>query len=171
VVGGLIFGRRQTVVHGEQERRNVCCSRVPTHRLFGGPRSPAGPKRPPAIPRGRVLLAASDDDGRSGGGRHPYYHDLLSDEQRGPFIERLLATIERYRVDGVDVDLEGGDIDQHYEPFVTELSKALKSRRKILTAAIAVFYKDALSDAALAQYDGAPFRPGPRPPAPTVACR
>jgi chitinase len=111
-----------------------------------------------------------------GGGRHPYYHDLLSDETRTPFIERLLATVERYRVDGVDVDLEGSDIDQHYEPFVTELSKALKSRGKLLTAAIAVFYKDALSDAALAQYDFVnimsydhtgpwrPEKPGPHAP-------
>jgi GH18 family chitinase len=56
-------------------------------------------------------------------------------------------------LDGIDVDLEGSDIDENYENFVVELAGALKSRRKMITAAIAIYYKDALSDKALAQYD------------------
>jgi chitinase len=111
-----------------------------------------------------------------GGGPHPYYHDLLGDEKRAPFIARLLTSVEQSGADGADVDLEGGDIDQHYEPFVTELAKALHARRKLITAAIAVFYKDALTDAALAQYDFVnimsydhtgpwrPEKPGPHAP-------
>ena len=59
----------------------------------------------------------------------------------------------KYNVDGIDVDLEGSDIDEHYEAFVVELAKALRARGKLITSAIAVFYKDALTDTALAQYD------------------
>jgi len=111
-----------------------------------------------------------------GGGPHPYYHDLLQDERRAQFIDRLLGVVERCHADGVDVDLEGRDIDQHYEPFVVELAKALRTRGKLITAAIAVFYKDSLSDAALAQYDFVnimsydhtgpwrPEKPGPHAP-------
>jgi len=88
-----------------------------------------------------------------GGGAHAYYHDLLRDEKRGAFLDRLLSTAMKYNVDGIDVDLEGGDIDEHYEAFVVELAKALRARGKLITSAIAVFYKDALTDTALAQYD------------------
>jgi chitinase len=88
-----------------------------------------------------------------GGGAHPYYHDLLKDEKRGMFVERLMSTAMKYNVDGIDVDLEGRDIDEHYETFVVELAKALRARGKLITSAIAVFYKDSLTDTALAQYD------------------
>jgi chitinase len=102
-----------------------------------------------AAHRSRVKVLVSI----GGGGAHPYYHDLLRDEKRGAFLEHLLSTAMKYNVDGIDVDLEGSDIDEHYEPFVVELAKALRARGKLITSAIAIFYKDALSDTALAQYD------------------
>jgi GH18 family chitinase len=88
-----------------------------------------------------------------GGGAHPYYHDLLTDEKRTAFIDRLVATADKYKLDGIDVDLEGRDIDANYEAFVVELAKSLREKNKLITSAIAVFYKDQLSDSALAQYD------------------
>jgi len=88
-----------------------------------------------------------------GGGAHPYYHDLLTDEKRGTFIEHLVSAAMTCNVDGIDVDLEGSDIDAHYEAFVVELAKVLRARGKLITSAIAVFYKDVVTDTALAQYD------------------
>jgi hypothetical protein len=44
-----------------------------------------------------------------GGGAHPYY-DLLKDEKRAMFIERLTSAAMKYNVDGIDVDLDGSDI-------------------------------------------------------------
>ena len=111
-----------------------------------------------------------------GGGAHPYYQDLLSDEKRAAFVERLTSTALKYNLDGIDVDLEGRDIDEHYEAFVTDLAKTLRARNKLVTSAIAVFYKDSLSDAALSQYDFVnimsydhtgpwrPEKPGPHAP-------
>jgi chitinase len=111
-----------------------------------------------------------------GGGQHPYYHDLLTDEKRPVFISRLVATALRWKFDGIDVDIEGNDIDDHYEVFVTELGRALRTEKKLMTSAIAVFYKDKLTDKALAQYDFVnimsydhtgpwrPQRPGPHAP-------
>jgi len=111
-----------------------------------------------------------------GGGRHPYYRDLLADGQRAAFVHRLTALAVAHRLDGIDVDLEGGDIDANYEPFVIELAAALRREGKLITSAIAVFYKDALTDRALAQYDFVnimsydhtgpwrPEKPGPHAP-------
>ena len=88
-----------------------------------------------------------------GGSSHPYYHALLKDDKRAMFINNLVSVVTKYTLDGIDVDLEGGDIDENYENFVVELAKALRLKNKMITAAIAVYYKDKLSDKALSQYD------------------
>lgn len=88
-----------------------------------------------------------------GGSKQAQYHTLLQDEHRARFIGNLVAVALESGVDGIDVDLEGSDIDENYEPFVTELARQLRSHNKLITAAIAVYYKDQLSDGALAQYD------------------
>lgn len=88
-----------------------------------------------------------------GGSKQSQYHKLLQDEHRPFLVNNLVAVALKFCVDGIDVDLEGSDIDKNYENFVTELAAALRSHNKLLTAAIAVYYKDQLTDAALAQYD------------------
>lgn len=88
-----------------------------------------------------------------GGSSHPYYHSLLKMDKRALFINDLVSVVLTYNLDGIDVDLEGADIDENYEGFVTDLAAVLRRQNKMITAAIAVYYKDALSDKALAQYD------------------
>lgn len=89
----------------------------------------------------------------AGGGKHEYYHKFLKDDKRAKFINDLLLITLKYNFDGIDVDIEGSDIDENYENFVVGLANVLKPRKKLVTSAIAVFYKDQLSDRALAQYD------------------
>src|SRR5688572_3784202 len=88
-----------------------------------------------------------------GGSSHPYYHSLLKPDKRPGLINNLISVVLTNNLDGIDVDLEGSDIDENYENFVIDLAAALRSINKMITAAIAVYYKDALSDKALAQYD------------------
>jgi len=88
-----------------------------------------------------------------GGSKQPQYHYLLQDPKRAMLIGNLVAVVLKYGLDGVDVDLEGSDISDKYESFVTELASALRKHDKLITAAIAVYYKDQLTDQALAQYD------------------
>jgi chitinase len=88
-----------------------------------------------------------------GGSKQAQYHILLKDDQRGMLIEKLVALTLKHDIDGIDVDLEGSDIDGNYESFVVELAQALRSHSKLITAAIAVYYKDQLTDRAIAQYD------------------
>jgi GH18 family chitinase len=98
--------------------------------------------------RGIKMLASI-----GGGGDHSYYHALLADDRRAAFIDRLVGLAVEHQLDGIDVDLEGGDIGGNYETFVVELGRALRRHGKLMTSAIAVFYKDQLTDRALAQYD------------------
>lgn len=88
-----------------------------------------------------------------GGGEHPYYHNLLREENRALFIQNLVSQVMMYNLDGIDVDIEGNDIDKNYEAFVSELRQTLKQHQKIITAAVAVYYKDQMSDKALDQFD------------------
>ncbi len=89
----------------------------------------------------------------AGGGKHSYYHALLKDSNRTKFVNDLVQIAVTNDFDGIDVDIEGSDIDANYENFAVDLSRALKAKKKITTSAIAVFYKNVLSDRALAQYD------------------
>ncbi|MEQ8683934.1 MAG: glycosyl hydrolase family 18 protein [Imperialibacter sp.] len=89
-----------------------------------------------------------------GGGSHqPQYQALLEAGQRSRFIESLVNQVIKYGLDGLDVDLESANIDENYEAFVTELGVALRAQNKLMTAAIAVYYKDQLTDKAIAQFD------------------
>lgn len=88
-----------------------------------------------------------------GGSKQPQYHYLLKDDKRPMLIENLVAEVIKYGLDGVDVDLEGSNIDLYYEKFVVELASALRAHKKLITAAIAIYYKDQFTDHALAQYD------------------
>lgn len=89
----------------------------------------------------------------AGGSPHPYYHDLLKKEKRAKLVSDLLQIVLKYNFDGVDVDIEGSDIDENYENFAIDLKKAFHKHKKLVTSAVAVFYKDVLTDKALAQYD------------------
>ena len=92
--------------------------------------------------------------GSIGGGNAPaYYKELLKDVQRPLFTENLVTFIQQHQLDGIDVDLEGNLIDEHYEIFLRELSQKLKRKKKLLTAAIATWISDKITNAALAYLD------------------
>jgi GH18 family chitinase len=88
-----------------------------------------------------------------GGSKQPQYQRLLQDDLRPGLIDSLVAQVIRYNVDGIDVDLEGSDIHDTYESFVVELAQALHAKGKLITSAVAIYYKDQFTDKALAQYD------------------
>lgn len=88
----------------------------------------------------------------AGGGPHTYYARLLQNDKRNMLITNLVSLTAKYNLDGIDVDLEGDDIDNNYENFVTELAASLKAAGKLMTAAIATAYKEKLSDKALRQF-------------------
>jgi len=89
-----------------------------------------------------------------GGGSPPaHLAGLLKPGPRAGFITALVATTETYNFDGVDVDLENALIDSNYAPFVSELSAALKTKNKLMTAALASWNADLISKATMNEYD------------------
>lgn len=68
------------------------------------------------------------------------YFDLLTDGKRAGFVAKLAAYVEDHKFDGLDVDIEGPSIGKDYGAFIDDLSKALKPKGKLLTAALSQGY-------------------------------
>ena len=88
-----------------------------------------------------------------GGSFNPYYARLLSDSNRTPFIGQFVRLVADHNLDGIDVDLENDNIDSNYQKFITELAAQLKPLGKLLTAAVATWNGQLISDTALAKFD------------------
>ena len=86
---------------------------------------------------------------------HSSYRALLQDDKRPMLIQNFVSLVLRYNLDGIDVDLEGSDIDNNYEAFVVELASALKLYQKLITAALQFdpFSVKRYTDKALSRYD------------------
>jgi GH18 family chitinase len=90
-----------------------------------------------------------------GGGDPPAVLKELLKRKAGQefLVATLTAVCDRYNIDGIDVDLEGPLVDTHYESFVARLAAALRTRNKLLTAAIATVYASDYTDKTLSFYD------------------
>lgn len=88
-----------------------------------------------------------------GGGAPAHIGALLKDDKRAMLISKLVALAENYKFDGVDVDLENDLIDAQYATFIHELSAALKPKKKLMTAALASWNSNKISDVTLQQFD------------------
>lgn len=70
--------------------------------------------------------------------------ELLKPENRAAVVKNLIALVDLYGLDGLDVDIEGvllTEIDAagNYTPFIADLSRELKARGKLLTCATASY--------------------------------
>ena len=76
-----------------------------------------------------------------GGSYQGQYHALLKEGKRQELIKNLVLKVTQHNVDGIDVDLESGyafgaETDPNYGIFIKELAQALKSKNKLITAAL-----------------------------------
>jgi GH18 family chitinase len=78
---------------------------------------------------------------------------LLKDDQRPMLVDKLVNFVAEYQLDCLDIDLEGNGVNEYYEAFVTELAAKLKPQGKELTAAVAGWFGNAITDRALASFD------------------
>lgn len=68
------------------------------------------------------------------------YADLLSVAKRVGFAAKIADYLTKHNFDGLDVDIEGPSITNDYGAFIPELSRALKPKGKLLTAALSQGY-------------------------------
>jgi chitinase len=83
---------------------------------------------------------------------------LLQPHSRTRLIANLIDLVDRYDLDGLDIDLEGElmmriDAAGNYTPFVRELATALHARSKILTAATGSYPGGMVPDASVPFFD------------------
>lgn len=89
-----------------------------------------------------------------GGGAPPeYLGDLMQLTHRSKWVQEIVKLVNNYGFDGVDVDLENALINEDYGPFVKELHHSLKVSGKLMTAALASWNGDKISDEILGLYD------------------
>jgi chitinase len=82
------------------------------------------------------------------------YFDLISEAKRAAFVAKLADYVTSHHFDGLDVDLEGPAINPDYGAFIQDLSRVLKPRGKLLTAALSQGYGGkSVPDSVFARFD------------------
>lgn len=93
-----------------------------------------------------------------GGSYQGQYHALLKDGKRQELIKNMVLKVTRYDADGIDVDLESGyafgpQTDPNYGIFIRELARSLKSKNKLITAALPSSPGNVVTNEVLTQFD------------------
>jgi GH18 family chitinase len=93
-----------------------------------------------------------------GGSYQGQYHALLKEGKRQELIKNLVLKVTRFDVDGIDVDLESGyafgkETDPNYGIFIKELAQSLKSKNKLITAALPSSPGNVVTNDVLTQFD------------------
>src|SRR3954470_24246547 len=93
-----------------------------------------------------------------GGSYQGQYHALLKEGRRPELIKNLVLKVIQYDADGIDVDLESGyafgsETDPNYGIFIRELSQSLKSKNKLITAALPSSPGNVVTHEVLTQFD------------------
>jgi len=93
-----------------------------------------------------------------GGSYQGQYHALLKEGKRQELIKNLVLKVLQYDADGIDVDLESGyafgpETDPNYGIFIRELAQSLKSKHKLITAALPSSPGNVVTKEVLTQFD------------------
>jgi GH18 family chitinase len=97
--------------------------------------------------------------GGAGASASTYKTLLSSATNRTNFVNNLVSYTTNNNLDGIDVDIEGDVLDgsnvtaSQYQSFVTELSTALHAQNKIMTAALANWFADYVTNTAASKFD------------------
>ncbi|HSZ71929.1 MAG TPA: glycosyl hydrolase family 18 protein, partial [Cytophagaceae bacterium] len=103
----------------------------------------------------KVLLSI----GGAGAPGSNYHAAFSSSSSMTNFVNSCLNYATTYNLDGIDVDIEGDVLDGNqvtatqYQNFVTQLAAALHAKNKIMTSALANWFGDQVTNAAVAQFD------------------
>lgn len=93
-----------------------------------------------------------------GGSYQGQYHALLKDAKRQDLIKNLTSKVIQFNADGIDVDLESGyafgsEVDPNYGVFIKDLAQSLKSKNKLITAALPSSPGNVVTHDVLTQFD------------------
>ncbi len=117
-------------------------------------------------------MGASDDDVRAlvdaahaagtkvlaslggGGGDQAVIARYRDANNIGPLVQKLDAFVAAHHFDGVDIDIEDpSNLGDNYSMFVSATVSTLRPQGKLVTAAVAQYLQDSMSDDTLHSYD------------------
>lgn len=83
---------------------------------------------------------------------------MLKPENRSTLVTKLIAFMDGFGLDGIDIDIEGGlltSIDNagNYTPFIEALSTELKAKHKLLTCATASYVGGMIPESSIKYFD------------------
>jgi spore germination protein YaaH len=81
------------------------------------------------------------------------YAEVLKDDKRNGFIDKLTQYAVDHKLDCIDVDLEGNGVNQYYEAFVTTLAEKLHAQNKEMTCAVSSWFGNKITDKAIQAFD------------------
>jgi chitinase len=89
----------------------------------------------------KIFLAIGGWDIEDGGGNDQRFHKIAENAQnRSIFVKNIMDFVEKYNLDGIDMDWEYPDADspsvEHYVALMHELAGELHSQKKQLSAAV-----------------------------------
>lgn len=88
-----------------------------------------------------------------GAGESELIHEQLAADKVDAYVDELVSYVEEFNLDGVDVDIEGSVVDATYGPFVQKLAARLHPEGRLVTAAVAQWFQEGITDEALFCFD------------------
>lgn len=84
----------------------------------------------------KVLVSIGGGSAADGLVKDNFQNLISTAEKRAGFIQKIVVYLDKYKLDGLDVDEEGPAINSDYEAFIIQLADSLKPKGKLLTTAV-----------------------------------
>ncbi|MBW8332235.1 MAG: T9SS type A sorting domain-containing protein [Prolixibacteraceae bacterium] len=84
----------------------------------------------------KVLVSIGGGSAADGPVKDNFQNLISTAEKRAGFIHKIVVYLDKYQLDGLDVDEEGPAINSDYEAFIIQLADSLKPKGKLLTTAV-----------------------------------
>jgi len=101
----------------------------------------------------KVLISIGGGAASYGTTMNTYFNLISTSEKRAGFIHKIAMYIDKYKLQGVDVDLEGSAINSNYGAFIQQLCDSLRPKGLLITAALNGGATDGLKNSTIPLFD------------------
>lgn len=84
----------------------------------------------------KVLVSIGGGGAATGTAKDNFVNQITTPQKRADFIHKIIDYLKKYKLDGLDVDIEGPAINNDYGAFVSQLADSIKPKGWLLTAAV-----------------------------------
>lgn len=84
----------------------------------------------------KVLISLGGADSADPPIKTYFQNQIISSVQRAAFIHKIIVYLNKFRLDGLDVDEEGPAINSNYGVFIKQLSDSLRPKGFLLSSAV-----------------------------------